>query len=89
MAGLVDDLAMQLRRLWTNLLDDISVVAVGHETNLLALRFFGSAEPETPSAISHFPLAHLSDRKGCRAQLLLTQGKEKIRLIRVSIEGAI
>src|SRR5271168_4254961 len=69
-------------------LDEASVVAVGHETNFLALGLVGVGEAQLTRALAHLCLGHRAERKKRAAQLNLSKREQKVRLILGGIGSA-
>ena len=86
-ARLADDraAAVEIARL---AFDERGVVAVGHETDFLAVGLLGDRQAESPRDIAHLVLRQIADREARARQLLLGQREQEIRLILCGVEAA-
>ena len=85
-ALLIDDVA-GLHGAGIELLDNARVIAVRHETDVLAVRLVGNNQPEFNSDLAHIALGHAAQRKAHEIQLLARGAKKKVALVARRIGG--
>src|SRR5262245_580176 len=88
MTALVDDGSFPRDR-GLPTLDERRVIAVGNETDLLAVGLLGDCQPQATCLPAHLGLGERAHRKHRTRELLLRQRKEEVRLILVGIHAAL